>query len=36
MNHPDGGQHVPGKLVLKEVVGQGQDRADLVRRKVEP
>jgi len=36
VNHPDGGQHVPGKLVFNEVFSQGQGGAGLVRRKDEP
>ena len=36
MNHTDGGQDVPEKLVLKKVVTQDQDGAALVLRKDEP
>jgi len=36
VNHPDGGQDAPEKLILKEVVTQDQDGAALVLRKGEP
>jgi len=36
VNHTDGGQDVPEKLVLKKVVTQDQDGAALVLRKDEP